>query len=349
MPRAGGRFSPRETQEDRMILQDWWYTTLADVQEADCPPLREDIKTEVVVVGGGIAGLSTALELARHGRKVAILERNICGGSSTGKSSGFLTPASELELCQLLRRYGMKGARRLWDAATAGAETIRRNIEEHGFDCDLQKQDCLYLANDDAAIADMKDEQSARKQMGLDSRLYARDEMPGVIGSAAYHGALRYGGTYGMNPLRYAQAMKKLLLDMGVQIFESSEVREIKDHTVKTHLASATGDQIVFCIDKMHRDISEYADNVYHAQTFLSITAPLKESEMNALFPDGRLQCWDSDMVYSYFRPTGDDRLLLGGGTLLTTFAKEDTDSPRVIEHVIKKFRKKFPILDAVE
>ncbi|MBI1216489.1 MAG: FAD-dependent oxidoreductase, partial [Alphaproteobacteria bacterium] len=135
----------------------------------------------------------------------------------------------------------------------------------------------------------------------------------------------------------------------GVQIFESSEVREIKDHTVKTHLASATGDQIVFCIDKMHRDISEYADNVYHAQTFLSITAPLKENEMNALFPDGRLQCWDSDMVYSYFRPTGDDRLLLGGGTLLTTFAKEDTDSPRVIEHVIRKFRRKFPILDAVE
>jgi gamma-glutamylputrescine oxidase len=332
-----------------MILQDWWYTTLADVQEINCPPLRQDIETDVVVVGGGIAGLSAALELAKNGRKVAILERNICGGSSTGKSSGFLTPDSELELSQLIRRYGKAGAARLWNAATSGVDTIRAVVREHDIDCDLQSQDCLFLANDDAALSEIAEEEEARAALGFNKTRYARQDVPRVIGSTAYHGALRYSGTYAMNPLRYAQALKKVLLDRGVQIFESSEVTELDGHTVKTHLASATGAQIVFCIDKMRHEMSHYADNVYHAQTFLSITAPLKDSEIAKMFPDGTLQCWDSDLVYSYFRLTGDNRLLLGGGSTLTTFAKEDTDSPSVISHVIKKFRKKFPLLDAVE
>lgn len=332
-----------------MILQNWWYTTLADVQEAECPPLKTDIKADVVIVGGGICGLSAALELAKSGRKIVILERNICGGSSTGKSSGFLTPDSELELSQLIRRYGKKGAARLWGAASSGVDVIRGVVKDHGTDCDLLEQDCLFIANDEAALSEIKEEEEARGALGFDKQRYAQAEMGKVIGSDAYHGALRYSNTFAMNPLRYAQALKKVLLDKGVHIYESSEVLSHAGHTVKTHLGSATGEQILFAIDKMKPAMSHYADNVYHAQTFLSITAPLKDAEIAKLFPDGPLQCWDSDLVYTYFRLTGDNRLLVGGGDMMTTFAKNDTDSPSVIEHVHKKFRKKFPILDAVE
>jgi len=76
------------------------------------PPLRKDIKTDVLIIGGGAAGLAAALELSKNKVKTVLLERNICGGSSTGKSAGFLTPDSELELDQLLRRFGKKGGAR---------------------------------------------------------------------------------------------------------------------------------------------------------------------------------------------------------------------------------------------
>lgn len=94
-----------------MILQDWWYTTLLGMSESIEPPLRGEVKTDVLIIGGGAAGLAAALRFIGIGKKVVLLERNICGGSSTGKSAGFLTPDSELELSQLLRRYGKRSQR----------------------------------------------------------------------------------------------------------------------------------------------------------------------------------------------------------------------------------------------
>jgi gamma-glutamylputrescine oxidase len=84
-----------------LILQDWWYTTLLAQQYPVVPPLMSDIKTDILVEGGGMTGISAAASFLGSGQKVVLLERNIIGGSSTGRSAGFLTPNSELELSQI--------------------------------------------------------------------------------------------------------------------------------------------------------------------------------------------------------------------------------------------------------
>jgi gamma-glutamylputrescine oxidase len=66
----------------------------------------------------------------RKGFKVVLLERNICGGSSTGKSAGFLTPDSELELSQILRRYGKQGALDLWGTASYRIDLIAATVPD---------------------------------------------------------------------------------------------------------------------------------------------------------------------------------------------------------------------------
>ncbi len=76
------------------------------------------------------------------------------------------------------------------------------------------------------------------------------------------------------------------------------------------------------------------------------MTEPLTDTELRILFPSGeQMQCWDSKLVYSYFRLTGDNRLLLGGGTPITTFLKDAYNNPGVIRRVIKDFRSHFPEL----
>jgi len=85
---------------------------------------------------------------------------------------------------------------------------------------------------------------------------------------------------------------------------------------------------------------------VHHAQTFLSVTEPLTDEELKILFPSGeQMQCWDSKLVYSYFRLTADNRLLLGGGTPITTFLKDAYNNPGVIKRIIKDFNEHFPRL----
>ncbi|HKT21396.1 MAG TPA: FAD-dependent oxidoreductase, partial [Nitrososphaerales archaeon] len=128
-----------------MLLQNWWYTTLIGTRNPIQPPLRGDRNCDALVVGGGAAGLAAAARLAESGKKVILVERNICGGSSTGKSAGFLTPDSELELSQLMRRFGKQGAKDLWDVPVKGVDLMLSRIKGGGIDCDLQKQDSLYL------------------------------------------------------------------------------------------------------------------------------------------------------------------------------------------------------------
>jgi gamma-glutamylputrescine oxidase len=329
-------------------LQDWWYTTLIGTPLKIQPPLRGDVRTDVLIIGAGAAGLAAALRLMDQGLDVTLIDRNICGGSSTGKSAGFLTPDSELELSQILRRYGIQGARDLWDCAQWGVDRIVSLIRDHGIEADLQKQDCLFLGEGRSGPREVANELAARQSMGYDVRGYTVDQLPSVIGAVGYTGAVRYPNTYGVNALRYSQAVKSLLVNHGVRVYESTEAIGLTDHTIRTHLGTVTADHIVFCADKLQPELTTRFWNYYYAQTFLAISEPLKEHEIRNMFPEEPFQCWDSHFIYAYWRLTGDRRILLGGGSLWTTYAKADTWSQRIIDRVIRRFRARWPSVSQV-
>ncbi|PCI39720.1 MAG: hypothetical protein COB53_02840 [Elusimicrobia bacterium] len=332
-----------------MILQNWWYSTLMGVSSPMCPPLKGEIKTDVLVIGGGAAGLAAALCSTQSGAKTVLLERNLCGGGTTGKSAGFLTPDSELELDQLLRRFGPEGARDLWDAGTSGVDLMRGAIKQFGFDCDLQEQDSLYVAKSRGSAHAIEAEFNTRKKLGYDADLYNTDRLPEAMNSTGYYAGVRYPGTFSLNPLLYSQGVKRGLLELGCTIHEASTVTRIDGHTVYTDLGSVTADQILFCIDKPQERLTKFSWNVYNAQTFLAVSEPLGDKLISKLFPNGTLQCWDSDLLYSYWRLTGDGRMLLGGGSLLTSFAGRDVTDPSVIRSVIDSWRRYYPSLKDVE
>lgn len=328
-----------------MILQNWWFTTLLGIKEPIKPPLKQNIKADVLIIGAGVAGLSAANYFIGKKLKVVILEKNICGGSSSGKSAGFLTPDSELELSQLIRRFGKRGAKDLWHVPTKGIEIMKTNIQTHNINCDFQVQDSLFLGIGKAGWKDIQEEMVSRKELSFEQTLYDKNQLQNIIGSNKYSGAVRYNKTYGVDSLLYCQGLKKKLIENNIEIYESSEVLSVNGHCAKTHLGSVTADQIIFCADKIEPSLSIYSNHIYHAQTFLSISEPLNEQMVKSIFPEDKFQCWDSTVVYSYFRLTGDNRILLGGGDALTTFSKNDVNSSRVIDKVIKKFKNKFPQL----
>lgn len=222
-------------------------------------------------------------------------------------------------------------------------------IRKHAIECDLVRQDSLFVGKGRGGWDDIQEEADAREKLGYPYKLYHANELPAVLGSSGYSGATRYSDTYGVNALRYAQGVKRVLKEHGVAIFESSEVIGLKDHTANTHLGSVTADQIIFCADKLKPQVSKYAWNVYHAQTFLSISEPLANEDVEAMFPEEPFQCWDTDLTYTYFRLTGTRRLLVGGGSLWSTYAKNDTTTEHIIEHVIHGLRDKFPCLKDIE
>jgi len=334
-----------------MIVQNWWFTTLLEKKFPVCQALQSDIKCDVLIIGGGMSGVSAAAALVKSGLKVVLLEKNILGGSSSGRSAGFLTPDSELELSQLVRRFGLQGANEIWEIPVHGISLIRDYVSRYGIDCDFRVQDSLFLGIGKEGWIDVMDEMKCRQDVGFKNQtLYDKDGLDQILCSTGFNGAVRYTETYGIDALQYLQSMKAVMLDQGLICYESTAVTHIDGNTAFTHAGSVTAGKIVVAMDKMSAKFNKLADEVYHAQTFLSISEPLSDRELLHLFPTGKeFQMWDSTLVYSYWRLVNGNRILLGGGSGPTTFLPNAWYHEDVIRGVHNRFRRHFPFLKDLE
>src|SRR4030095_566236 len=106
---------------DSIAMRDaiFWF----DHQVDALPRLRQTLRADVVVVGGGMMGLMCARSLSARQQRVCVLEAGTCGGGASGRSSGLITPDSELELGDLVRGFGNKLGPRLWDFASDGVSS----------------------------------------------------------------------------------------------------------------------------------------------------------------------------------------------------------------------------------
>lgn len=312
--------------------------------------LNESLTADAVVVGGGIAGLSAAQYLCEEaGLDVVLLEAKICGAGATGKSSGFITPDSELELFALARRFGNDDARFLWQAADGGCRQIRENIERFEIDCDFIEADSLFVANGEKAFAAVREEHDAHQRLGFDSELCEPDALGQLIGSTGFNGGIRSGGTFGINAFAYAQGLKEALIKKGVRVFENSPVVSIEKNSVQTASGNVSANYVFVCLDKFAPELGITKSENYHAQTFIVVSEPLTDDIKKSLFPEKPMLVWDTDLIYQYFRLTGDGRLLIGGSLLRETFQRETSHHSDAIDHIVSYIRRKFPLLETVE
>lgn len=306
-----------------------------------------EIKTDIVVIGAGMTGLSCAQKIHDAGRKVVVIEKDFCGSGASGKTSGFITPDSEIELSSLLDTYGPEKARRIWEFVIYGVNSIRKNIERYNISCDYQRQDSLFIANNTSSFKHIKKEHEARTQLGYTSTLYNNTKVKKIIGSKEYEGAVRYPDTFGMNSYLYCQSMKEILQASGVRIYEQTPAKSIVGHEMVTPHGKITADHIIVCTDRFIPDLGILKKEIYHVQTFLGITKPLSLDQVRAIFPNDAMMVWDTDLVYNYFRLTGDNRLLIGGGDLLYTYAHNVTNNTARFGRRLKNYiKKKFPMVD---
>jgi gamma-glutamylputrescine oxidase len=328
-----------------MIQNVYWYDrTIPE----PTPRLRGALEVDTVVVGGGIAGLAAAQWLRRMGcADIVLLEARICGAGATGRSSGFITPDSELQLSELTRRFGDRDAALLWGAAAEGCAGIARTIQEYGIACDYFPADSFFAAASPTDYDEIEREHGARQRLGLPSRLYAPGATGQVLGGA-YYGGVRYGGTFAIDGFAFAQGMKRGLIREGVRVFEHSAVLEISSGRVRTAEGSVTASRVILCLDRYGPQLGIARDSCYHVQTFLMMSEPLDDRIRTAIFPDWPLLVWDTDLIYPYFRLTGEGRLLVGGGLLRETYRRGEQDPRAVARHLLGFVRRRFPQLCGV-
>jgi len=309
-------------------------------------PCQTDMHAEVVIIGGGMAGLAAAQAFSTRGKKVILLEQYYCGSGATGKSSGFITPNAELSFTDFVHRYDVSTARTIWDLIISGVEDIRKNIRSHELNCDYLPQDTIVVANSKKDLKDLEIEQKNLEKHGYKSIFYNAKEISHYIAADGYYGGTGYEKTFGISAYQYCQEMKNILLKQGVLIFEETPVTAIDNHILKTLDATITADSIIVCTDRFMPNLGLLTQAVYHVQTFILMSQVLTPAQMKLIFPQDTYMVWDSDLIYTYFRPTKDNRLLIGGGNLWSTYASNEYHNYHaMIKKLTRYYYKKFPQL----
>ncbi|MDE2368232.1 MAG: FAD-binding oxidoreductase [Burkholderiales bacterium] len=300
---------------DARLAANSYYTATAPLPPAR-PALDADASCDVAVVGGGIAGLSAALELAQRGFDVRLLEAGRVGGGASGRNGGQAIHGLACDQQVIEQQLGPDDARRVWAMSIEALELLRRRIADHAIDCEWQ-DGFLGLATSARkarALAAWADRIESVYGYGL-TRI-AAPEVRRWIASPRFHGGIHDPRSGHLHPLKYTLGLARAAAAAGVRIHEHSPVTRLVQGTpVDLHSGGATlrARQVVLAGNVYLGGLApEIAARIMPVGTYIACTEALGADRAAALVPSRSAVC-DTNFVLDYFRPTADHRLLYGG------------------------------------
>ncbi|MEU7208583.1 FAD-dependent oxidoreductase [Streptomyces sp. NPDC044989] len=188
------------------------------------PALAEDLDVDVAVIGAGVAGLSTAWELARAGRSVAVLEAGRVAAGVTGYTSAKLTVQHTLVYDKLRRTRGPEGARLYARSQSEAIERAAGIVAELGIDCEWETRDAYTYVRDPGRVDEVRAEAAAAKEAGLPASFVTETGLPFPVA-----GAVKVTGQAQFHPLKYLRALAADLEAHGGRIFEDTTVQGLDE------------------------------------------------------------------------------------------------------------------------
>jgi glycine/D-amino acid oxidase-like deaminating enzyme len=207
------------------------------------PELTEDIEVDVVIVGGGICGLSCAYLLKKSGLSVAVLEKKTIGSGTTGRTTGKVTSQHGLIYDQLVNKFDDKTARLYGEAAQAAIQQIDQIIKTEKISCDWQPDDNFVFTAERSQIPKFRAEAKTAARLGLPASFTTVTPLPFKIA-----GAVRFAGQAKFNSQKYVNGLAKAVNSNGSYVFENSRVISLKDGkpaTVSTKHSSVIAKDII--------------------------------------------------------------------------------------------------------
>ncbi|WP_233805111.1 NAD(P)/FAD-dependent oxidoreductase [Paraburkholderia sp. HP33-1] len=280
-------------------------------------PLTGRHSTHVCIIGGGLAGLSTALGLAERGvEDVVVLEAQQVGFGASGRNGGFVFGGYSLDCADLLKRLGPTRARELYTLTTDAVDLMRKRIARYRIDCDATYAGVI-LANwfDEPARLEAQ-RRLMRDSFGVDWEPIPADALAAQLKTSRYHGGLFERNAFHFHPLKYVVGVAAAAAQAGVTIHERSPVVSLRRDGAGFVVETPQG-----AIDARHVVMAGggYARNVYARveravlpiATYVMATEPLGERLHDAIAT--RAAIYDTRFAFDYYRPLPDTRILWGG------------------------------------
>ena len=322
-----------------------WYAPHAEAFER--PRLNFDMDVDVCVIGGGLAGLTAAREIARRGWSVAVLEARRIAWSASGRNCGFVLPGFGADPRGMVERIGLERARALWKLSEAGVDYVRAAIRDNAMSGVEPVSGWLDVSKVDNGDEFLGLVTLLGQEFGADIEGWPTERVRSVLRSEAYFHAIHFPGAFHINPLNYARALANAALAAGAAIFEETPALEIDPSGVRKRITTPAGRvraaHVVLAGGAHLGTIApSLAETVVPVTGYVGVTAPLGERLADVIAYRGAVS--DSRLADFHYRIVDGDRLMWAGSGGLWPTAPQ-----RVAGQFKAAIARTFPQLGAVE
>ncbi len=296
---------------------------------AEQPALQGEVTFDVCVVGAGIAGCATALELAERGYRVALIDAERVGWGASGRSGGQVIFGFGTGQDTLAAQVGVESARRMWDVSIEALDWVRERVARHSIDCDLHWGH-LHVATRTRQRGELLELQRELAEVYAyrSPRFMEREEVESLLATQRYLAGLYDPGSGHLHPLNYTLGLARASREAGVRIFESSPATRIEPGDpvrVVTPRGKVTARYVVLTRGGYVGGLRVGTNwRVMPVGTYVVATEPLGQARVTALIREN-VAVADTNFVLDYFRRSADHRLLFGGRVSYSGIDARDT------------------------
>ncbi|PYG86618.1 glycine/D-amino acid oxidase-like deaminating enzyme [Ruminiclostridium sufflavum DSM 19573] len=282
---------------------------MASAPKTSYPQPTGDIKTNILVIGGGITGITTAYLLQKEGFDVAIIDANRIAAAASGHTTAKITSLHNLIYAKLIKQIGSEGAQKYGQINEAAIFAINEIILDNNIQCDFSRQPNYVFTQDKNYISKIEEEVNAACSIGLPASYKSDLPLPIEI-----EGAICFDNQAQFHPRKYLLALAESFVKKGGQIFENTAAMDIhhSDHCVtslKTGFKITSSKVIVATQYPFYDGGGLYAAKMFGERSYIvAAKSPAK-------FPGGMYISYEQPSRSLRFQPVENDgQLILVGG-----------------------------------
>lgn len=289
------------------------------------PPLTGPHQADLLIVGGGYAGLWTALlaKEARPDRDVLLVEAGTCGWAASGRNGGFCAASLTHGLANGVDRFPGEIAE-LDRLGRENLDAIAAAVAKYGIDCDFDRSGELAVAVEPYQLAGLAADADLARRYGHHVRLLDRDEVRAEVHSPTYLGGLWDRDRVALlDPARLAWGLRRAALDLGVRVHEHTRVTGLARDGGALRATTAGGAdaapgavrarQVVLATNAFPPLLRRLRAWLVPVYDYALMTEPLTPAQRDAIGWANRQGLADTGNQFHYYRITADGRILFGG------------------------------------
>ncbi|MEX3009446.1 NAD(P)/FAD-dependent oxidoreductase [Hoeflea sp. TYP-13] len=312
-------------------------------------PLKGREDTDVAIIGGGLAGLTAALELSRRGHSVALVESRRIGWGASGRNGGFVSPGFAESIGSIERKTGVETAKKLYNLSVTGVEYVEDTIAAAGRSDIIAGRGWLHVIRHGKVGAFRAWRDRMARDYGAEMEFLDRSGLQQVLKTDCYQAGVVDRKPFHIDPLAYAELLLALCLNAGVRVFEGTEVSEVAKSGASFVLKAPSGQvrsaRVVVATSAYGGPISQIERSILPVATYVVTSRPFRDSLAEIIGYRGCIA--DQRRAGDYYRLVEDElglRLLWGGR--ITTRRSEPA---RLGEMLLRDIQRIYPQLGDLE